>query len=50
MWCPDSKIDENHCKQNYELMQVFGNLYRYISSAVSDCNEIFTVIYLFYEK
>ena len=25
----DSKIDENHCKQNYELIQVMGIVYRY---------------------
>ena len=26
----DSKIDENRCKQKYELIQVMGILYRYI--------------------
>ena len=26
----DSKIDENRCKQKYELIQVMCNLYRYI--------------------
>ena len=27
----DSKIDENRCKQNkYELIQVMGDLYRYL--------------------
>ena len=26
----DSKIDENRCKQKYELNQVMGILYRYI--------------------
>ena len=25
----DPKIDENRCKQNYELIQVMGILYRY---------------------
>ena len=27
----DSKIDENRCKQNYELIQAMGDLYKYIS-------------------
>ena len=26
----DSKIDENRCKQKYELIQVMGILYRYL--------------------
>ena len=25
----DSKIDENRCKQKYDLIQVMGDLYRY---------------------
>ena len=27
----DSKVDENRCKQKYELIQVIGDLYRYIT-------------------
>ena len=27
----DSKIDENRCKQKYELIQVMGILYRHIT-------------------
>ena len=33
----DSKIDENLCKQNYELIQVMGILYRYITLTASNC-------------
>ena len=32
-----SKIDENHCKQKYKLIQVMGALYRYISYTCT-CN------------
>ena len=39
----DSKIDDN----GYELIQVLGVLYRYVSWTASDCSYIFTVIYLF---
>ena len=33
----DSKIDENRCKQKYELIQVMGILYRYITLTASNC-------------
>ena len=46
----DSKIDENHCKQKYELIQVMGILDRYITLTVSNCSITFTVIYLFQWK
>ena len=31
----DLKIDENRCKQKYELIQVMGILYRYITLTAS---------------
>ena len=34
----DSKIDENRCKQKYELIQVMGILYRYITLTASNCS------------
>ena len=43
----DSKIDENHYKQNYELIQVNGILYRYISLTATNCSNTVTVIYPF---
>ena len=32
----DSKIDKNRCKQKYELIQVMGILYRYITLTASN--------------
>ena len=46
----DSKIDENRCKQKYELIQVMGILYRYITFTASNCSISLTVIYLFQWK
>ena len=46
----DSKIDENRCKQKYELIQVMGILYRYITLTASNCSITLTVIYLFQWK
>ena len=43
----DSKIDENRCKQIYELIQVMDDLYRYKSRTTSNCGNTFTVFYLF---
>ena len=40
----DSKIDENRCKQKYELIQVMCILYRYIRLAASNCSISLTVI------
>ena len=34
----DSKIDENRCKQKYELIQVMVILYRYITLTASNCS------------
>ena len=41
----DSKIDENRCKRKYELIQVMGILYRYITFTASNCSISLTVIY-----
>ena len=46
----DSKIDENRCKQKYELIQVMCILYRYISLTASNCSISLTVIYPFQWK
>ena len=46
----DSKIDENRCKQKYELIQVMGILYRYITLTASYCSISLTVIYPFQWK
>ena len=46
----DSKIDENRCKQIYELIQVMSILYRYITLTASNCSISLTVIYLFQWK
>ena len=46
----DSKIDENRCKQKYELIQVMGILYRYITLTASNCSISLTVIYPFQWK
>ena len=46
----DSDIDENRCKQKYELIQVMGILYRYITLTASNCSVTLTVIYLFQWK
>ena len=46
----DSNIDENHCKQKNELIQVMGILYRYITLTASNCNISLTVIYPFQWK
>ena len=46
----DLKIDENRCKQKYELIQVMGILYRYIALTASNCSITLTVIYLFQWK
>ena len=46
----DSKIDENRCKQKYELIQVIGILYRYITLTASYCSISLTVIYPFQWK
>ena len=43
----DSKIDENRCKQKYELIQVIGFLYRYITLTASNCSFTLTVILMF---
>ena len=43
----DSKIDENRCKQKYELIQVMGILYRYIRLTASNCSITLTVIPMF---
>ena len=40
----DSKIDENRCKQKYELIQVMCILYRYITLTASNCSISLTVI------
>ena len=45
----DSKIDEIRRKK-YEIIQVMGDLYRYISLTSSNCSNTFTVIYLFQRK
>ena len=37
------KLDKNHYKQKYKLIQVMGALYRYISGTVFTCNNIFTI-------
>ena len=42
----DSKIDENRCKQKYELIQVMGILYRYVTLTASNYSITLTVIYL----
>ena len=39
----DSKIDENRCKQKYELIQVMGILYRYIILPLNALIETVTV-------
>ena len=46
----DSKIDENRCKQKYELIQVMCILYRYITLTVSNCSISLTVVYPFQWK
>ena len=46
----DSKIDDNHCKQKYELIQVMGILYGYITLTASNCSISLTVIYPFQWK
>ena len=46
----DSKIDENRCKQKYELIQVMCILYRYITLTASNCSISLTVINLFQWK
>ena len=46
----DLKIDENRCKQKYELIQVMGILYRYIALTASNCSITLTVICLFQWK
>ena len=46
----DSKIDENRCKQKYELIQVMGILHRYITLTASNCSILLTVIYPFHWK
>ena len=46
----DSKIDENRCKQKYELIQVMGILYRYITLTALYCSISLTVIYQFQWK
>ena len=40
----DLKIDENLCKQKYELIQVMGILYRYITLTASNCSISLIVI------
>ena len=42
----DSKIDENRCKQKYELIQVMRILYRYITLTASNCSFIYIDRYL----
>ena len=39
-----SKIDENICKQKYELIQVMGILHRYITLTASNCSISLTFI------
>ena len=46
----DSKIDENRCKQKYELIKVMGILYRYITLTASNYSISLTVIYPFQWK
>ena len=46
----DSKIDENHRKQKYELFLVMCILYRYITLTASNCSISLTVIYPFQWK
>ena len=46
----DSKIDENHRKQKYELIQVMCILHRYITLTASNCSISLTVIYPFQWK
>ena len=46
----DSKIDENRCKQKYELIQVMGTLYRYFTLTASKCSISLTVNYPFQWK
>ena len=46
----DLKIDENRCKQKYELIQVMGILYSYIAFTASNCSIALTVICLFQWK
>ena len=46
----DSKIDENRCKQKYELIQVMCILYRYITLTASNCSISLVVIYPFQWK
>ena len=42
----DSKIDENRCKQKYELFQVMGIIYRYITLTASNCSISLSHLYL----
>ena len=43
----DSKINENRCKQKYELIHVMGILYKYIALTASNCSITLTVILMF---
>ena len=46
----NSKIDENLCKQKYELIQVMCKLYRCITLTASNCSISLNVIYPFQWK
>ena len=39
--------DESRCLQNYVLIQVLGNLYRFISKLPLTAVSLLTIIYLF---